>query len=593
MNHALRLHWQKIVLGIGAAGFFFAYAWFPFVTTRPAVNFPSPDATANYFWTVRFAEAGKLWYADAANLSADDIVHPRSMRSDAGMVKPVSFLGIILLYGTVAKLAGVAVVPYLSALVAAAGAGFLYGIARRIFDRRIAFAAAGMLLPLAPYWYHASRGMFHNVLFTVLALGGAWLALVTVDTRRTLAAPVSDGNENVPFLRLYTLATALFAGIFFGLALLTRTAEAPWLGVLMGVLLIAMWWPLHRPQWRSWLTAAGWLPAIMFVTGVAMALVPLFYYNTLLYGEPLNFGYPSRINRLIETVQTGVTGGTAAAAVPWWDAVFEILFPFEVHPRAAWRHFQQYYADMFWYLCWPAAAGLLWLAGRLWKTPLRQWLYLGLWLGISGYIVFLYGSWMIRDNPSGAATIGNSYTRYWLPLYVMALPVAAAAIVQVSEWLSRIAAWLIRKPAAVPYATAVLAGAAVIAFGTLNAREALYGNEEGLVRMAAALQRDQALVHEVLPAVPAEAVVISERYDKFFFPQRRVIVGALTDNAYNERYARLARAGFALYYYGFMFPEKDFNYLNDRKLAEVGLHLEPVRLQETAGVGLYRLQPVR
>ena len=203
-------NWRIIVLTSLAVIFFILYSWYPFqVAGGTNFKFASPDETANYFWIKRVAgmslrgsngdrsnpmvstenqgiaspavlrdrNDSALMYFEPLNVIANDAVVPRSVRSDSGAVKPVSFLGIILIYGALAKIFGSGIIIYLTTLSAAVGALFFYGIIKRVFNENIALLSALMLFVLAPYWYYASRGLFHNVLFVDLVLAGAWVSL--------------------------------------------------------------------------------------------------------------------------------------------------------------------------------------------------------------------------------------------------------------------------------------------------------------------------------------------------------------------------------------------------------------------------------
>lgn len=578
--------WLLVVMGILA---FFAYAWFPYVTSQPRSIFPSPDATANFFWIEHFARHGKLWYADYYNTIADGIVVPRSVTVAAGMVKPMSFLGIILIYGTLAKLTGTYAVLFFTPALAVIGVWCLYGIVRRVFDRRVALISAFMAFTLAPYWYFASRGLMHNVAFTALALAGAWLGLVARERIRT-----AYHDQPARFMPHFsaTVVLPLGAGLLFGTALLTRTSEAPWLGMVMGIFILMLAWPTtHDGRWYRHIP---WAAPLALAAGVGIMLAVLLYFNTQLYGAPLDFGYPSRLNTLIASVHPTVTKTVVATtpAKPWWNVALEVLFPFSIDLHDTARRVWYYYADMFWYLFWPAAAGIAWLVARLRHTPRRQWLYLLAWLGVSGYMALLYGSWNIHDNPSGAITIGNSYTRYWLPMYLLALPFAAITLTMVADGIG----WILQRLGArqtwsAGVASAFIAIGALAAMG-MSSYQALYGHEEGLVYMKRANAADRPTAAHALALTDPRGVVISERFDKFFFPRRRVVVGTLTDNAYNQQYARLVAAGIPIYYYGFTFPPRDLNYLNGRKLAEVGLHIEMVKTFDS-GVTLYQLRATK
>ncbi|MEK7097379.1 MAG: hypothetical protein AAB906_00855, partial [Patescibacteria group bacterium] len=60
-----------------------------------------------------------------------------------------------------------------------------------------------------------------------------------------------------------------------------------------------------------------------------------------------------------------------------------------------------------------------------------------------------------------------------------------------------------------------------------------------------------------------------------FFPERKVIMGLFTDDNMNREYAKLAKL-IPVYYYNFTFPEKDIDYLNNKRLPQFGLEIKEV-----------------
>ena len=73
-----------------------------------------------------------------------------------------------------------------------------------------------------------------------------------------------------------------------------------------------------------------------------------------------------------------------------------------------------------------------------------------------------------------------------------------------------------------------------------------------------------------------------------FFPERKVIVGLFDDKNMIAEYANLVNL-LPVYYYNFTLPPRDFEYLNNRRLAEAGLQIEKVE-QVTDDFTLYRLE---
>lgn len=77
-------------------------------------RFSSPDESANYFFSLNFANFRELSSYDAAGVISDGWTSPRSLRNDAGSLKPVSFLGIIIVFGYIASFLGTVVIPFLT-----------------------------------------------------------------------------------------------------------------------------------------------------------------------------------------------------------------------------------------------------------------------------------------------------------------------------------------------------------------------------------------------------------------------------------------------------------------------------------------------
>ncbi|OGF19399.1 hypothetical protein A3G56_00420 [Candidatus Falkowbacteria bacterium RIFCSPLOWO2_12_FULL_45_10] len=608
-------NWRIIVLTSLAVIFFILYSWYPFqVAGSTNFKFASPDETANYFWIKRVAgmslrgsngdrsnpmvstenqgiaspavlrdrNDSALMYFEPLNVIANDTVVPRSVRSDSGAVKPVSFLGIILIYGALAKIFGSGIIIYLTTLSAAVGALFFYGIIKRVFNENIALLSALMLFVLAPYWYYASRGLFHNVLFVDLVLAGAWVSLRGMERSGMTKQPretETSGNDEIASLHFVPLAMTIIAGICFGLAIMTRASELIWLAPAMLI------------SWLFYFKQTDWRKLILFLAGIFLALMPMFYYNQILYGGALNFGYNAKANNYLtppsveEKTEAAPPGNKTPRTLTSEEKIISVnkiksfVLPFGLNFKNAAKHFLYYYPLMFWYLFWPALLGAMMFLYRYQTRDKKQRLYFISFVAVSVIVIFFYGPWKIHDNPNPASiTIGNSYARYWLAMYVMSLPLAAMFFTALGNLF---------KPARLRTAIiAILIGAGA----ALNIQTAVFNPEEGLKAVAKSVIQDERRVNEIKAMIEPRAVIISERFDKFFWPEYKVIVGNLSNRAPLTAYANLVGQGTPLYYYGFIFPPQDMDYLNNKKLAEAGLQVEPVKLDEESRLGLYKLK---
>ena len=184
-----------IVVFLLAVAFFIGTASFNYLTQdKNYVKWSSPDETANYFFSQKLSQTGQLAFFDSAAILGDNIVIPRSFRSDEGWLKPVSFLGIILIYGFIASIFSIAVIPYLTPFFASLGIIIFYFLVKSIFkNSRVALLSAFLLATFPVYIYYSARSMFHNILFVVLLLLGAYLSVLALGTKKE--------KIRIPFLK--------------------------------------------------------------------------------------------------------------------------------------------------------------------------------------------------------------------------------------------------------------------------------------------------------------------------------------------------------------------------------------------------------
>jgi len=146
MKRKIIINWSLVIVLFLAGIFFVATASFNYLTQElDYIKWTSPDETANYFFARRFSEGKALAWFDEAAIIGDNVVMPRSFRSDFGWLKPVSFLGIILIYGTLGSLFGTALIPFLTPFLAALGIIIFYLVTSKIFSKRIGLISASLL----------------------------------------------------------------------------------------------------------------------------------------------------------------------------------------------------------------------------------------------------------------------------------------------------------------------------------------------------------------------------------------------------------------------------------------------------------------
>jgi hypothetical protein len=200
------------------------------------------------------------------------------------------------------------------------------------------------------------------------------------------------------------------------------------------------------------------------------------------------------------------------------------------------------------------------VAGRALEAPVRAMIWVA--AVSSAWLILFYGSWTIHDNPDpNAVTIGSSYLRYWLPIYVFStLPVA---------WLAARAADILGG----------LRGRAFLAFFLMlaalsGATDVFCAPQEGLLATRAGIRSDREKAEVIFGATPADSVIVVDRADKYLFPERRVMVPLRSESTYAALGALKRRV--SLYYFGITFPEQDLEWLRSVKLPPLGLGIEPV-----------------
>jgi hypothetical protein len=593
-------HWRLPAILLLASVFFIAVGSFNYFTQSYAkdavkldfVKWTSPDETANYVFSKLYGQTGKLVIDEKYNFTTKDIMHPRSFRSDNGEIKPVSFLGLVLIYGKIASFLGYKVLPYLTPFFAAIGIVFFYFLVKEFFGKTNALISAILLAGFPPYLYYSARSMFHNVLFVVLLVVGLYFSVLMArrpgDKKKFLAMNI--WNKDL----LWFLYSAL-AGFFIGLTVTTRASELIWL------------LPMFFILWLSNLRKISFAKILIFFCFFIVAVIPALSYNKILYGSYFFGGY-NEMNQTIERITKAGTSflETAVIGSPrQGDGVISTVktgvFHFGVHPKDSLKMLYYYFVKMFPLLFWPAMLGVFAFFLNFRKVKLGHVAYLSAFFVSASILILYYGSWEFHDNPDPKQfTIGNSYTRYWLPVYLALIPFASYFIIKLTWALGALfriplkrglaekdyyKKWISRKFFANSLRTIIVA---VILF--ISAGFILYGSDEGLIFTARRQLESKIEWQKLIASTESNSAIITMYHDKLVFPERKVIVGNFTDQNMVAEYKNLVKF-IPVYYYNFRFPERDFEYLNSRRLKDFGLQIYEVK-KITEDFTLYRLSAV-
>ncbi len=572
-----------LIVLILAVIFFLATSFFNYSALKHGdIRWSSPDETANYYFSRIYASSGKISVFDEANILGEDSVLPRSFRSDSAWLKPVSFLGLPIIYGSIASFLGIFILPFLTPLFSAIALLFLFLLLRRFLKERVALIAVFIWAVFPVNFYYNARSMFHNVLFLdVFIIGLYFLSLAWFSEKETVFKRFfSFSFSKISFKES---AASLLAGIFLGIALSIRTSEIIW------IFPAAFLWLIFNYRQIS-LRRLSYL-----FLGAVLGVLPVAYYNQVLYGSFWYGGY-NEMNRSL----AGLAASGTQLLISWTDFnwqsfinffkdLFDKVFYFGFKPRQSLLFAYAYIGRMFPCLFALAVFGAVILLFRQFrKLSVRHLSVLASWLLASAILIFYYGSWKFNDNPDpNRFTIGNSYTRYWLPVYLGLVVLSSVAIYESTKaifkmFFSENKRW--RRLGAMTLQLLI-----VFSFAWHYSAFILYGSEESLFNLYYNQRNDEQAVSYAKELLPPEAIVVTRYHDKFFWPDFRVIVASLPDDGVFRIVSRL-ESEHPFYYFGFYLSPTDVAYLNERRLPGYFLRIEEIK--HINSFGLYRFEKI-
>ncbi|TAK04843.1 hypothetical protein EPO33_02500 [Patescibacteria group bacterium] len=474
---------MKRLLAAAVAVFALTAPLLAFTNARDAAwRFDWPDETSTAFFARRIA-AGEPAAAEDPDINVlERRLHPRSVNVRDGALVPAGFVGLPVLLGTVGRVLGNTATLFVVPLLAAAAGFALYVALRPILSQRHAALSAVLFLFHPATWYFVAFTHLPNVSFvSLLIISAAGMALAR-----------SKKKHALPLLALSGAA----AGLAFGI----RLSEALWAVPLFAVLL----WANNR--------RFSALPA--WLLGAILAFLPTLLLQQALFGSLLA-GY-ARFSEAGAALPSESVGGLPA-----------YVFPFGFHPlRAAARLWDSFLAPFWWYAV-PAVVGAVLALSAAWGDPSRKrrlfargaLVVSGL---VCGYLVLLYGSWQFADPLMLAVnTVGRSYVRYWLPI-ALAMSIAAAGALARLEGFPELRVRVVGR--------VLLAGMAAASFSLV-----FFTANESLLPTAYRLMMYRTMAEKAQAFVPEDGIILTQRLDKVFFPERRVI--ALEGPLWEDRQA--------------------------------------------------------
>jgi len=523
------------------------------VLTARADVFVSPDETANAFFAKHFSQTGNMAVADPLHIGLGGSVHPRSILVRADQLIPGSFLGLPMYYGAVLFFFGSWALPFLTPLIFLCAVFAWRRLCEQWFSKEVAFLSALLLLTHPAFWYYASRGLMHNVLFVSLLIFSVFFLCV-----QPLSHHLAECTHRLGKMRSFQkYADDVLFGLCAGAALTVRTSELFWV--------IPLFLFLHIVFSKKHF----FLSTMFVVMGWGLAWAPLLWlqYNT--FGKPFLTAYT------LLSPSTSISTGMAVS-VNVVHRLYRLMFPFGIHLQTAWMHFRDYGLLLFWWLTPLMIIGCVVMFLQKQTSRVHRW-YLGICLVIGLWLAIWYGSWIIHDNPDpNQITIANSYVRYWLPVFVLALPFVASSI----YWL----VGFIKKPLWKYVAFVILVGGVVM----LNIRVVFFSGPDALVSVNHVLQSSRIIRADVFARIPQDGLIITERSDKLFFPERSVLLNLRSPQT-QSLLPTLFERNTSLFYYGITLDPKEQTLLNT-SFAVHGKKLE--RIKTYNAESLYQFIPL-
>jgi hypothetical protein len=519
------------------------------LNTNTAPKFASPDEAGNFFWISRFAQAEPIYYFEELNGIGTNLIHLRGMNTIEGKITPGSFLGMTLIYGSIARIFGLGVIPLLTPFFSILGLIFFYLLINYLFKNKSIALISTILLSFFPAWlYYSARGFYHNILFISLLIIGLYCLFKSFNLRKL---PITN------YQLVTTDSLYLISGFLIGLAIITRTAEIVWLSFTVLLIFILNFKRIHWPGFILFLSGL-WLPALL-----------LLYYNQILYGVFISAGYRAIIpaGGVIEAMRSGI--------------LFQILItPFGFNLKATLLNAFNYLYQLLPYWSAPAIIGgflFAILPTHIIKINYKtRIIYLIYFIFITAYLLLFYGSWQFSDRiDRQTLSLGTSYLRYWLPIYILAIPFLATLIWQLVKLITPCHREEPRKKrgdVAIPpqalktsgLPRPVKAGLKVtgrigltailiilLAMPSFNLVFRKTDESLFLLKNLSENRLKSQLIDEIVN--PEDVILIYKQADKIFFPERRKIITELVVPADYQAVARLAKLR-NLYYYTFAPP---------------------------------------
>ena len=224
-------------------------------------KFISPDETINYYFSTIYSSTGNLYYSDELNKIASGIIHPRGSIyiDNNNNIVPGKFIGFPFIVGNL--MVNLPLIwKYITGILSLLGVLLIYIIIKDISSKKNALLSSGILIIMPAYFYWSTMYLYENIM-------GCFFILLSLKYFNDVVL----GEKKTP--------SEFLAGFFLGMALFVRPDYV--IFILPPFLFICI---LYRRHIR----VKGIIIAFI---ALMLPLIPLFYFNNLLYGNFIKTGF--------------------------------------------------------------------------------------------------------------------------------------------------------------------------------------------------------------------------------------------------------------------------------------------------------------
>jgi hypothetical protein len=469
-----------IILAFCLYNFNNLFVWLPNFKIFGHLIFNWPDSNANYFFSQLFAQTFHFFHFEPLNLLTDNLLHTRSINVLNANLVPMTWLWPLLVFALFSKVFSSLGLLFLTPILAATAIFLFYRLVSLVFASDfLGFISAVLLAFLAPWLFFANEVMLPNIMFITSLLAALY------------------------FFSKNTDKTFIIFSLLFLSTVMMRPNELVWLLFLLGFLFFYC---------KSFFDKKRII--IFFILTVLAAAFSLLL-NKLTYGNYLAFGY---LNFQANTLPTEFAQANFSLLKFWQFLILPFVWETKIF-------FSNIYHYLF-LLIWPYYIFGLFGIIPIFKNNLtaskinkKIWLrYLLVVLFLSLVILIYYANWNLADPlVKTYNTISISFVRYFLPIYILLIPLVALGIVFLTDLLT------LKFKVNVKFKF-ILVLFFILILSIFSFRLAFFAPHDGLLKTRENIINYYQQFQAVKLIVPSSAVLMTDRSDKIFFSYYSVIV---------------------------------------------------------------------